>query len=276
MYVITDHLKNLGFSINTLNNIIQRNNNKRSFNTLEYFCIYIIIEDITLEIENIPHSIKGGHIAFVGPQKQIVFGETKRGEIYVITFSSSFYERSAKDSMFINSQLFFNYDSDVFIAPFENIKEMNVVFMGRMHNFQHKDESLYVSAAHNAIERLILDAFLHIPAETLKKDIKFDYLHYVNRFKVLLQRDYKKAKKVSHYANELNITPRKLTEMTEYVLGKTAKHIIIEKLINECKKSLSFSGYNISEIAYDLGFSDEGNFSNFIKKHTGKNPSELK
>ena len=64
--------------------------------------------------------------------------------------------------------------------------------------------------------------------------------------------------------------------MTEYVLGKTAKHIIIEKLINECKKSLSFSGNNISEIAYDLGFSNEGNFSNFIKKHTGKNPSEMK
>jgi AraC-like DNA-binding protein len=276
MYVITDQLKNLGFSINTLNNVIQRNNNKRSFNTLDYFCIYIMIEDITLEIENIPYFIKGGHIAFLGPQKQIVFGETKRGEVYLITFSSSFYERSAKDSMFLNSRLFFNYDSDVFIAPFENIKEMNIVFMGRMHSFQHKDESLYISAAHNAIERLILDAFLHIPAETLKKDVKLDYLHYVNRFKILLQRDYKKAKKVSYYANELNITPRKLTEMTEYVLGKSAKHIIIEKLINECKKSLSFSGYNISETAYELGFSDEGNFSNFIKKHTGKNPSEMK
>ncbi|WP_165585109.1 helix-turn-helix domain-containing protein [Chryseobacterium sp. FH2] len=234
------------------------------------------MEDIELEVENITHSIKGGNIAFIGPQKQIVFGRAKGEEIYVIAFSSSFYERSTKDSLFLNSQLFFNYDSDIFIAPFINIEQMRVVFMGRMQNFQLKDESLYVSAAHNAIERLILDAFLHIPTDSIKKDIKFDYLHYVNRFKVLLQRDYKKDKKVSYYASELNITARKLTEMTEYVLGQTAKHVIIEKIINECKKALIFSGSTISEIAYELGFSDEGNFSNFIKKHTGKNPSEMK
>lgn len=276
MYVISEQLKNLGFSINKLNNIIQRNNNDRSFNTLDYFCIYIIMEDIVLEIENIPYAIKAGHIAFLGPQKQIVFGKTKGEEVYVIAFSASFYERSTKDSMFLNSRLFFNYDSDLFVSPFINIEEMKVVFMGRMQNFQNKDESLYASAAHNAIERLILDAFLYIPAETLRKDIKFDYLHYVNRFKVLLQRDYKKNKKVSYYASELNITGRKLTEMTEYVLGQSAKNIIIEKIVNECKKSINFSGNTISEIAYDLGFSNEGNFSNFIKKHTGKNPSEMK
>jgi len=64
--------------------------------------------------------------------------------------------------------------------------------------------------------------------------------------------------------------------MTEYVLGKTAKHIIIEKLIKECRKALNFSNSTISEISYELGFSNEGNFTNFIKKHTGKNPSEMK
>ena len=50
----------------------------------------------------------------------------------------------------------------------------------------------------------------------------------------------------------------------------------IEKIIIECKKALSFSNSTISEISYDLGFSNEGNFTNFIKKHTGKNPSEMK
>jgi AraC-like DNA-binding protein len=153
---------------------------------------------------------------------------------------------------------------------------MRVVFMDRMESFRKKDKSLYLSAAHNAIERLMLDAFLHIPTEDVKKDIKFDYLYCVNKFKVTLQRDYKTAKKVSHYAAELNVTPRKLTEMTEYVLGKSAKHVIIEKLISESKKMLSYTNYTISQIAYELGFSDEGNFTNFFKKHTQKNPSEMR
>lgn len=276
MYIITEQLKDSGFSINRLDLIIKRNNNNREFSTLDYFCIYIILEDIKLTVENVSYDIQAGNIAFVGPQKKVLFGKVKRYEIFVIAFSASFYERSTKDSLFINSQLFFNYDSDVFIAPFTNIEQMKVVFMERMESFQRKDKSLYISAAHNAIERLILDAFLHIPTEEIKKDFKFDYMYYVNRFKVILQRDYKRAKKVSYYANELNISARKLTEMTEYVLGKTAKHIIIEKLVNECKKALVFSNCTISEVSYELGFSNEGNFTNFIKKHTGKNPSELR
>ncbi len=276
MYIITDQLKENGFSIIRLDQAIKRNNSKRQFNTLEYFCIYIIMKDLRLIVENTRYDISAGNIVFVGPQKRVEFLGTKGYETFLVTFSSGFYERSIKDSLFINSQLFFNYNSDIFVAPFVNIEEMRVVFMDRMETFRKKDKSLYLSAAHNAIERLILDAFLHIPTEEVKKDVKFDYLYCVNKFKVILQRDYKTAKKVSHYAAELNVTPRKLTEMTEYVLGKSAKHVIIEKLITESKKMLSYSNYTISQIAYELGFSDEGNFTNFFKKHTQKNPSEMR
>jgi AraC family transcriptional activator of pobA len=276
MYVVTDQLKNIGFSVNRLDDIVKRNNNKREFNTLQYYCIYIIMEDVEVLVENIPYFIKAGNIAFLGPEKQIVFGKARGEKIIIVTFSSCFYDRSSKDSLFLNSQLFFNYDTDLFVAPFKNIEQMRVVFMERMELFRKKDENLYVSAAHNAIERLLLDAFLYISNEEIKKNTRFDYLHYVNRFKVLLQRDYKTQKKVAYYASELNVTSRRLTEMTEYVLGKTAKSLIIEKVIAECKKALIFTNLTISEISYDLGFNDEGNFSNFIKKHTGKKPSEMK
>ena len=77
MYIITDQLKNIGFSVNRLDDIIKRNNNKRQFSTLEYYCIYIIMEDIEVDVENIPYSLKVGHIAFLGPDKQIVFGNAK-------------------------------------------------------------------------------------------------------------------------------------------------------------------------------------------------------
>ncbi len=276
MYVITDQLKNIGFSVTRIDELIRRNNLSRQFSTLEFYCIYIFMEDIEVEVENIPYSISSGHIGFLGPQKQIVFNEESGSGVLCIVFSSSFYERSSKDSLFLNSQLFFNYHTDFFIAPFTNTEQMRVIFMQHMETFRLKDENLYVSAAHNAIERLILDALLYVPNDEIKKDIKFDYLHYVNRFKILLQRDFKKEKKVAHYAKELNITSRRLSEMTEYVLGKTAKGIIIEKVISEFKKALSFTNFTISEISFDLGFSDEGNFSNFVKKHTGKNPSEMK
>ncbi len=59
--------------------------------------------------------------------------------------------------------------------------------------------------------------------------------------------------------------------MTEYAYGKSAKQLIIEKVKFECEKAIKFSNLTMSEIAFDLGFSDEGNFTNFVKKHCGKN-----
>ncbi|QQQ29027.1 helix-turn-helix domain-containing protein [Chryseobacterium indoltheticum] len=276
MYKITQQLKNIGFSLNKLDYIIERNNYKREFATADYFCIYIFLDDIRIIVENVPYDIPGGNTVFVGPHKKIIFEKTESQDFFVVAFSSSFYERSTKDSLFLNSQVFFNYNSNIFVSPLKNIKEMKVIFVESMSNFQAKDEALYISAAHNAIERLILDALLNIPTEEVKNDPKLNYLNYVNRFNVILQRDFRTSKTVLYYSNELNISSRKLTEMTEYVTGKSAKQIIIDKVIAESKKELTYSTSTISQISYDLGFSDEANFSNFIKKHTGKNPSTLK
>lgn len=276
MYKITQQLKKIGFSLNRLDHIIERNNHIREFSTSDYFCIYLFLDDIRIIVENVPYDIPGGNTVFLGPHKKIIFEQTKSEDFFVIAFSSSFYERSTKDSLFLNSQVFFNYNSDIFVSPLNNIKEMKIIFVESMSKFLAKDEALYISAAHNAIERLILDALLNIPTEEVKNDPKLDYLYHVNRFKVLLQRDFKTAKTVLYYSNELNISSRKLTEMTEYVTGKSAKQIIIDKVIAESKKELMYSTSTISQISYDMGFSDEANFNNFIKKHTGKNPSEIK
>ena len=64
--------------------------------------------------------------------------------------------------------------------------------------------------------------------------------------------------------------------MTEEILGKSAKQLIIEKVVNESCILLQHSAQTVSEIAYTLGFNDEGNFSNFIKTHTLKSPKEIR
>jgi AraC-like DNA-binding protein len=63
--------------------------------------------------------------------------------------------------------------------------------------------------------------------------------------------------------------------MTEFVLGKPAKQVIVEKLVSESTKLLRYSNYTISQIAFEIGFTNEANFTNFIKKNTGKTPSEV-
>ncbi|KIC63515.1 helix-turn-helix domain-containing protein [Chryseobacterium taiwanense] len=277
-YTITERLKKTGFSMNPLGYVIDRNQGKKDFNTIEYFNIWFVFDDLEMIIEGQTYDVKGLSTVFVGPHKNISFGECKGKEAYVFSFSSIFYEQSSTDSVFLNSTLFFNYGKEVFISPYLGDVPKDIMryfLINRLLDFQKKDEVLFVSAAHNTLETIILDALLAINPE-VEKDEKLEYVSYVNRFRVMLQRDFKTEKKVSYYANALHITTRKLTSMTEFIAGKSAKEMIIDKLVNEFEKSVKYTTLTISEISYQLGFSDEANFTNFIKKHTGKKPTEFR
>ncbi|KQT20536.1 hypothetical protein ASG31_17365 [Chryseobacterium sp. Leaf404] len=277
MYDVTNQLKKTGFSINKLSHIIERNNGSLHINTQEYFCIIVTMDDFEISVQGREFKIKEGSMLFAGPYKEVSFKNVEGREIYNIAFSAAFYEQSSFDSLLLNSTIFFNYDSDVLVVPINPAKEILRQFIiDRLSQFHGKSETLYISAAHHTVKALILDAMLFADDHHMEITDNLDYVSCVNRFRVLLQKDFKDYKIVSHYAKALNMTSRKLTEMTEFVTGKTAKQIITEKVISECYKMLRYSGFTISEISYRLGFSNEGNFTHFIKKNTGKNPSEIK
>ncbi|WP_312076362.1 helix-turn-helix domain-containing protein [Chryseobacterium sp.] len=277
MYEVSHQLKKNGFNVNHLKSIIERNNGSQFFYTQEYFCILIAMDGFKLNIQGREFVIEAESMLFAGPHKEVYLEDIKDKEIYVLGFSAAFYEQSAIDSLLLNSTLFFNYESDVYIVKLNSAKEAIKKFLiERLLEFSKKGEALYVAAAHHTVKAFILDAMLFAEDEQVEITDNFDYVSCVNRFSVLLQRDFKEHKIVSYYAKSLNVTSRKLTEMTEFVTGKTAKQLITEKVISECYKLLKYSGFTISEISYRLGFSNEGNFTHFIKKNTGKNPSEIK
>lgn len=277
MYEVSEELVKQGFSINSLDAIIKRNNGDLNINTQEYYTIMIAFDGLDLNIQGREFPVGKETILFMAPHKEVLLSNVKNKEIYVIAFSGEFYEQSSVDSLLLNSTLFFNYDSEVFIAPLLPEKSIIKKFLfERLTKFSDKGETLYISAAHHTVKAFILDAMLFADSQQIVVSSNSDYISYVNRFIVLLQKDFNEYKIVSHYAKALSITSRKLTEMTEQVMGKSAKQIITEKVVSECCKLLKYSGFTISEISYKLGFSNEGNFTHFIKKHTGKNPSEIK
>lgn len=277
MYEVTDQLKKMGFSVNHIKRIIERNNGNTNINTQEYFCIFIALDGFEIDVQGRNFKVNAESMLFVGPHKEISVSDVEGKDIYAIVFSSAFYEQSSTDSLLLNSTLFFNFESDVFTAPLITDKDIVEKFIiERLLRFYEKGETLYISAAHNTVKAFILDAMLFAEDKQIEITDNLDYVSCVNRFRVILQRDFKEHKIVSYYAKTLNTTSRKLTEMTEFVTGKTAKQVITEKVIAECYKLLKYSGFTISEISYRLGFSNEGNFTHFIKKHTGKNPSEIK
>ncbi len=73
------------------------------------------------------------------------------------------------------------------------------------------------------------------------------------------------AKRLSIHVNHLN---KVLKENT----GKTTTELISGRLTSEAKILLKQTDWNISEIAYSLGFEELAHFSNFFKKQTTFTP----
>lgn len=281
-YKITDELNINGFSVNPLHLLIQRNNGNRAFNTLEFFCIYIAMESTELTVEGKRYELPAGSMGFVSPAKNIVFGMECENEysVYVLAFSSSFYEKSAKDSLLLNSELFFNTEG-VFIAPaIGSVKDIEKLIINRLKLYKEKEnEGLYIAVAHNCVEIFILDGLLTIDKQLKEQKTrpkKIAFLDIANRFRILLQKHFKSERSVAFYSELLQITPRRLTIVTETILDKSAKRIIIEKVVSEAIRMLKHSNLSILEISKEVGFSDITNFSTFVKKHTNKNPKDFR
>jgi len=80
----------------------------------------------------------------------------------------------------------------------------------------------------------------------------------------------------SDYANRLNIHVNHLNRALKETTQKTTYQHINERILQEAKILLKHSSWNISEIAYALGFNEATHFSNFFKKHTNLSPSEFR
>lgn len=74
------------------------------------------------------------------------------------------------------------------------------------------------------------------------------------------------------YSDVLNIHVNHLNKVLKETIGRTTTNIISSRINQEAKILLKQTNWNVSEIAYSLGFDEVAHFSNFFKKHSGHSP----
>ncbi len=80
----------------------------------------------------------------------------------------------------------------------------------------------------------------------------------------------------SDFANQLNVHVNHLNRAVKETTQKTTSQLIAERVLQESKILLKYSNWNVSEIAYALGFTEVTHFNNFFKKHTQLSPSKFR
>jgi AraC-like DNA-binding protein len=80
----------------------------------------------------------------------------------------------------------------------------------------------------------------------------------------------------SDFAKQLNVHVNHLNRAIKETTQKTTSQVLAERILHEAKILLKQSEWNISEIAFSLGFAEASHFNNFFKKQTGMSPSAFR
>jgi len=78
------------------------------------------------------------------------------------------------------------------------------------------------------------------------------------------------------YADRLAVHVNHLNKVLKESTGQTTTHIISSRIAQEAKMLLRQTDWNISEIAYCLGFEEVAHFSNFFKKQAAVSPQQFR
>jgi AraC family transcriptional activator of pobA len=81
---------------------------------------------------------------------------------------------------------------------------------------------------------------------------------------------------VQYLAEQLNVSPRYLSDMLRSLTGQNAQQHIHNKLIEKAKEILSITNLSVAEVAYQLGFEHPQSFNKLFKSKTNLSPLEFR
>jgi AraC family transcriptional regulator, transcriptional activator of pobA len=85
-----------------------------------------------------------------------------------------------------------------------------------------------------------------------------------------------KFRSAIEYAGQLAVHVNHLNRALKEITGKTTSELIAERLTQEAVALLKHTNWNVSEIAYTLGFEEPTHFNNFFKKRTLQTPTKFR
>ena len=98
----------------------------------------------------------------------------------------------------------------------------------------------------------------------------------IREYNYLVEQHFRKKHSVSEYAQLLNKSPKTLSNLFNKKGNTSPLQYIHNRIMLEARRSLIYTNHTISDIGYNLGFSDVQVFSRFFKKQEGVSPQNFR
>ncbi|CAM3995109.1 AraC family transcriptional regulator [Flavobacterium branchiophilum] len=224
------------------------------------------------------YDIKPFSLFFLSPGQvhELILSPDVKG--YIFLFTSGFYHfNKTNTSKIFELPFFYNLDQKNPPLYLQNLQDKeNLILMFKNAIL----ETLSQKEDYEEVVRAILDLIL-IQCKRIypKTSVIFQTpkgIILTKKFKQIIEQNYQNNWSIQQYAAQLHITANHLSEIVKLHTSRTPTDLVNDRMIIEIKRLLIHTNCSVSEIAYQLNFSDASYFSKYFKKQTQIAPLEFR
>ena len=221
------------------------------------------------------YEVTPNSLFFISPRQVHHFEEWKPLKGGTILFTEDFYllNRTNKNTLFELSFLDNLYANPCIEFSKDEFSEILHLIHQIEAEQQRKDKNPTIIQAYLHI--LLAQVQRHIDT-TREIPVSKKYTILFKQFRELLENYFTENKTAKFYADELHITAHHLNLICKEITQRTATEIIRSRKILEAKRLLTYTNKTISEIAFELNFTDSSYFAKTFKSITTQAPQDFK
>ncbi|NIE75962.1 4-hydroxyphenylacetate catabolism regulatory protein HpaA [Pantoea sp. Tr-811] len=163
------------------------------------------------------------------------------------------------------------------LAPIYQAEARRVELLFEELSYEIAEQRVGRGAALENLTRLIMISLLRLCSHSAKATpARREDLKIFHRFNELIEAHYREHWPLSRYAAGIGVTEPRLNDVCRRIADLPSKRLIQERLMQEAKRLLLFSGSSANEVCYQLGFKDPAYFSRFFQRYAGLTPGDYR
>lgn len=128
-----------------------------------------------------------------------------------------------------------------------------------------------------ALTRLVMISLFRLAAQSLEaRPARHEDLQVFHRFTALIEAHYLEHWPLEAYAAQMGVSEARLNDICRRIADLPSKRLVLERLMQEARRLLLFTGHSANEICYQLGFKDPAYFSRFFQRYAHMTPGEYR
>ncbi len=230
--------------------------------------------DFSHNIDFVSYPLTAGCIYFIAPNQAHgwntkIYNKEYKGylltfnEEFLLTGNSTLEQHLQKLFNPLNKEPFIEFEPSKFIETFPTMYLLEEEYK--------KETSDYF------VMRSLLETLIHYMARLKSESLGEMGLNCQRLIELgkVIEQHYKEQKSVEFYARELELSAKRLNEITKETSGQTVTQMLHKRLLLEAKREMISQNKTIQTISDELGFENASYFARFFKKHEGISPTEF-